>query len=120
MAWDKRDGHLIRYLVNQGFFKGRYIPKCPFCNSDNSRQHVTNDCHKFEKLRERTWMSLKKTRNTEHYKGDLESAILDVYFNPSQECQKELEVLKTFALQLIICVAERDKRDNMSLGVAFS
>ena len=27
MAWDKRDGHLIRYLVNQGFFKGRYIPK---------------------------------------------------------------------------------------------
>ena len=113
MAWDKRDGHLIRYLVNQGFFKGRYIPKCPFCNSDNSRQHVTNVCPKFENLREKTWINLKKTRNIEHYKGDLESAILDVYFNPSGSCQKELEVLKSFAVQLIIIGAERNKAGGM-------
>ncbi len=86
MAWDKRDGHLIRYLVNKGFFKGRYIPKCPFCNSDNSRQHVTNVCQKLENLREKTWINLKKTINIEHYKGDLVSAILDVYFNPSGRC----------------------------------
>src|SRR5690606_24931145 len=31
MAWDKRDGHLIRYLVNHGFYKARFLPECKFC-----------------------------------------------------------------------------------------
>ena len=116
MAWDKRYRHLIRYLVNQGFFKGRYIPKCPFCNSDNSRKHVTNVCPKFENIRGKTWVNLGKTRNIEPYKGDLESAILDVYFNPGENCQKELEVLKSFAVQLIITGAERNKAGGMDFG----
>jgi len=106
MAWDKRDGHLIRYLVNQGFFKGRYILKCPFCNNDNSRNHVTNFCQKFEKLREKMWTELKKTKDIEYYKGDQESAIFEVYFNPGENCQKELEVLISFAVQLIITGAK--------------
>jgi hypothetical protein len=40
----------------------------------------------------------RKDKNIEQYKEDLESEIQDVYFNPSGECHKELEVLKYFAL----------------------
>jgi len=33
MAWDKRDGGMIRYLVNHGFYKARIIPTCKHCGS---------------------------------------------------------------------------------------
>ena len=64
----------------------------------------------------KTWVNLGKTRYIEPYKGDLESAILDVYFNPGENCQKELEVLKSFAVQLIITGAERNKAGGMDVG----
>jgi hypothetical protein len=35
-------------------------------------------------------------------KGDLEHAILEVSFNPGDKCQAELEVIKSFSIQLII------------------
>jgi len=47
-------------------------------------------------------------------KGDLESAILDVYFNAGGNCQKEFEILKSFAMQLIITGAERNKTGGMN------
>ena len=58
MAWDKRDGHMIRYLVNHGFYKARFEPICRYCGDDNSRTHVTNVCPEFEKLRRDTWVEL--------------------------------------------------------------
>ena len=73
---------------------------------------MTNVCEKFEELSRKTWVSLKKTRDTEYYKGDLEDAILDVYLNPSKDIQKELEVLKSFALQLTTTGAGRSNRDE--------
>ena len=39
MAWDKRDGHMIRYLVNFGFYKERIMRKCVLCGEANSRTH---------------------------------------------------------------------------------
>ena len=36
MAWDKRDGHMIRYLVNHGFYKLTFIPICEHCGEANS------------------------------------------------------------------------------------
>jgi len=33
MALDKRGGHMIRYLVNHGFYKARIIPTCKHCGS---------------------------------------------------------------------------------------
>jgi len=39
-----------------------------------------------------------------------------VYFNPGGNCQKELEVLKSFAVQLIITGAERNKTGGMNFG----
>jgi hypothetical protein len=102
MAWDKRDGHLIRYLVNHGFYKERYVPICKYCGMKNSRRHVTNECLTFNGLREWTWKKLGEHRKIERYKGDLETAILDVYFDPGDRCQEELEIVKGFTLQLVI------------------
>jgi hypothetical protein len=108
-AWDKRDGHLIRYLVNHGFYKERYQEVCRYCGQRNGRRHVTNDCSTFEKLRNWTWKALGKYIKTDKYKGDLEKAILDAYFEPGEMCQKVLEVLKGFAIQLIITSCEEDR-----------
>jgi len=58
MAWDKRDGHMIRYLINHGFYKVRIIPTCKHCGEPNIRTHVTNNCPKFDGLRERAWKEL--------------------------------------------------------------
>ena len=51
MVWDKRDRHMIRYLVNHGFYKARFIPICEHCGEENSRTHVTNICPLFDNLR---------------------------------------------------------------------
>ncbi len=105
MAWDKRDSHMIRYLVNHGFYKHRFRPKCEYCGEDNSRGHVTNKCPEFTELRNRTWKEIGKIRMTNlemEYNGDLEKALLDVYFKPSVKIIKELEVVKSFAINLTI------------------
>ncbi len=52
MALDKRDGHMIRYLMNYGFYKVRFNPTCKQCREVNSRKHET--CRKFDELRENT------------------------------------------------------------------
>ena len=101
-AWDKRDYYLIRYLVNHGFFKERFIPLCEHCGEENSRKHVTNDCPAFESVRAWTWGKLQERRTLSKYKGDLEYAILDVYFNPVEDCHKDLDILRGFAMQLTI------------------
>jgi hypothetical protein len=109
-AWDKRDGHLIRYLVNHGFYKERYQEFCRYCGQKNGRRHVTNECPSFEKLREWTCKGLGKYIKIDRYKGDLETAILDAYFDPGEKCQEQLEVLKGFAIQLIITSCVEDGR----------
>lgn len=111
MAWDKRDGHMIRYLVNHGFYKARFIPLCKHCGEANSRKHVTNECPAFDDLRERAWDELDELRKTRvkmkiQFEGDLEKAFLDAYFKPRRESAKELEVLKKFSLQLAITNAK--------------
>ena len=111
MAWDKRDGHMIRYLVNHGFFKARIIPVCKHCGEANSRTHVTNTCPAFDDLRARAWKKLNELRRPiikveDRYDGDLEKAFLDAYFKPRSNCDKELEVLKSFAIQLAIANSE--------------
>jgi len=62
MALDKRDGHMIRYLMNYGFYKVRFNPTCKQCREVNSRKHET--CRKFDELRENTWREFDKLINT--------------------------------------------------------
>jgi len=104
MAWDKRDRHMIRYLVNHGFYKARIIPICKHCGKPNSRSHVTNNCPKFDGLRESAWKELDELKITRlkmkvKFNEDLEKAFLDAYFKPGPKCVGELEVLKKFSLQ---------------------
>ena len=47
IAWDKRDWHMIRYLVDHGFYKARFIPISEYCGEANSLTHVTNICPAF-------------------------------------------------------------------------
>ena len=59
-SYDNRDKHMMNYLLDHGFWKGRYFKKCELCGDDNSRWHVTNKCHAFEKLRNRTLYELRR------------------------------------------------------------
>ena len=63
---------------------------------------MSNECPTFENLIRNTWSKLEKKMKIDRYKGDLESATLDVYFKPSENFQALLEVVKSFALQLVI------------------
>ena len=115
MSWDKRDGHMIRYLVNHGFYKARIIPTCKHCGEANSRTHVTNICPAFDRHRTNAWKELDELRKTrvkmkDKYQGDLEKALLDVFFKPSAKCEKELEVLRKFSLLLAITNSKNTKK----------
>lgn len=104
MAPDKRDGHLIRYLVDFGFYKTRFVKICKHCGQMNSRTHVTNSCRAFEDLR--NWVKSKLFISTE----DVESAILKAYYEPVKDLvSKNLEILRSFAIKLIIKNAELEK-----------
>jgi hypothetical protein len=109
---DKRDGLLLRYLVNYGFFNGRLFEKCQYCDGKNSRSHVTNDCPHFEELRMKT---LRELRSVGTSGSTLERLVLQSYFSPTQAdtgktgTPKVLEVLKKFVAQLYI---GRDKRSS--------
>ena len=65
--------------------------------------HVTNTCPAFDALRKNAWKKLNKLTKPiikveDRYNGDLEKAFLDAYFKPKFYCDKELEVLKSFAI----------------------
>ena len=101
MAWDKRDGHMIRYLVNHGFYKARIIPTFKHCGP-NIRTHVTNNCPKFDELRERAWkehdeLKITRVKMKVKFNEDLEKGFLDAYFKPRPKCVVELEVLNGFS-----------------------
>ena len=77
------------------------------CGEANSRTHVTNACPAFDDLRKGAWKKLNGVTKPvikfeDRYSGDLEKAFLDAYFKPKSNCDKELEVLKSFAIQLAI------------------
>ncbi len=115
MAWGTRDGHMIRYLVNHGFYKARFIPTCKHCGEANSRTHVTNSCPAFNRLRTSAWKELDELRKTrvkmkDKYQGNLEKAFLDVFFKPSAKCEKEMEILRKFSLLLAIINSKNTKK----------
>lgn len=112
MAPDKRDGHLIRYLLDFGFYKTRFCAICKHCGSVNSRSHVTNDCEAFSALRERVRKKLKKVvirKQTDN----LEELILYAYYNPVKERLSDvLNILRDFAICLIIRQAKLEKGEK--------
>ena len=80
---------------------------CMHCGEANIRAHVTNTCPAFDALRKSAWKKLNELTKPiikveDRYNGDLEMAFLDAYFKPKSNCDKELEVLKSFAIQLAI------------------
>jgi hypothetical protein len=52
-------------------------------------------------------------------KEELERNLLDAYFDPGDICQEMLEILKSFAIQLIITTV-RKIVDRDSLGCAYT
>ena len=104
---DKRDGHLIRYLDNFGFYTTRFdgCEICKHCGEVNSRTHVTNESSGFAHLRERTIRKLEGLTG-KRVGTNLERAIIGGYFNTEYQytlnIPKILEVIKNFATELII------------------
>jgi hypothetical protein len=104
---DKRDGHLIRYLDNFGFYTTRFdgCGICKHCGEGNSRTHVTNECSGFKDLRESTTKKLEKLTG-KRVGTNLEGAIINGYFNTeypySSNMPEILEVIKSFATNLLI------------------
>jgi len=52
----------------------------------------------------RAWDQLDEVKNErikekDRYNGDLKKAFLDAYFKPGPECEKQLEVMKSFSVQ---------------------
>lgn len=80
IAWDKRDGHIIRYLLNHGFYKASIIRTCKNCGDANSPTHVTNICPKFDKLRNMAWKELNELRMTRVNEGKIQGGGLDIAF----------------------------------------
>ena len=108
-APDKRDGHLIRYLLDFGFYKARFVKKCKNCGADNSRTHITNLCPAFEGIRERIKKKLMRVTGRP-IQQDLESEILKCYFDPqSIRIAEVLDVLKTFSIGIIIQQCKNEK-----------
>ena len=109
-AYDYKDKHMMNYLLDHGFWKGRYFPKCELCGADNSRKHVTNECHAFSELRNRTIKDIKKHMK-EYDMNDLEKILLDIYYKPTEEKKKVLEIVKNFSTSLIIEKCKIEKGD---------
>ena len=102
MAPDKRDGHLLRYILHYGFYKTRLVPLCKHCGKLNSRTHVTNECEAFGDLRRRTENELSRINGMNEEIG-LEQRILNAYFSPNiGKVNLVLEVLRKFAINLVI------------------
>jgi len=43
-----------------------------------------------------------RIKEKDRYNGELEKALLDAFFKPGPECDKQLEVRKIFSVQLAI------------------
>ena len=96
MEWDKKDGHMIRYLVNHSIYKARFMPICKHCGEANTRTYVTNISHAFDNLRANDWKQLNELRKTrvrmeERNEGGLEKAFLDALFKPRSYCKRSLK-----------------------------
>jgi hypothetical protein len=114
---DKRDIHLLKYIVNGGFYKSQWHDKC-LCGEDNSRTHVTNTCTIYEQLRNSTTEKLGKVLNRRIDAKNLEEAILSEYFRSTGSEVKKipdiLDCMKNFAICLIItwCEAREGRKSN--------
>ena len=81
---DKRDGLVIRYLLNYGFFKERLFPVCRFCGEKNSRTHMTNHCPAFDRLRKEKLEEIKRVLGELEENDNLEKEILRIYYCPDK------------------------------------
>jgi hypothetical protein len=104
---DRRDGHLIRYLLGYGFMDKRLFPECKLCGSNNnSRKHVTNECVFFNDLRRNTLENIGKIIDVANL-DDLEYWVNVIYFGPylswnSTKITKLIGTLKKFACSLYL------------------
>ena len=112
---DRRDGLLIRFFCNYGFFNPRSFPSCLYCKSNNSRTHVVNECKEnfFEDLRQKYLDKIKSINGRKYvniHQNNLENIILDLFFDdPKDNVPKTLIFLKEFVTEFYI---ERSKVNN--------
>lgn len=102
---DRRDGLIIRFYCNYGFFNERLFPSCFYCGRNNSRKHILNDCKEkyFVALRNKYMEKVSKIKGFNYTKnGDLENVLLKLYFEPNKDITKVLPLIKEFMVELFI------------------
>ncbi len=106
---DRRENLVVRWLIKFGFFDSRLFPMSEYCEGENSRRHVTNECPYFRDLRDTTLrkMGTQLGIGNLHNGGDLEELLLPTYFCPPLDWTKKqmrnmVTILKEFASSLYI------------------
>ena len=114
---DRRDALLIKLFCNYGYFESRLFPICKYCNKNNSRTHIINECEEeyFKNLRNEYLNKIKNICGDEiikENKNNLEKILLSLYFEPDKyiKVEKSLKILKEYVVKLYI---ERPKKEEV-------
>ena len=102
---DRRDGLIIRFFCNYGFFNERVYPSCIYCGKNNSRKHILNDCNEkyFIDLRDKYINKINELKGNNYTKNQkFENILLKLYFEPDKDISKVLPLIKEFMVDLYI------------------
>ena len=98
--YDRRDGLVIKFFCNRGFWK--LGDSCKHCGGINDRKHSVDFCAYYDNLRLKTLDKLKNTRilyKNRYSEMSLSEILDEMYFSPDKEKRvrtKAMEFIKNF------------------------
>ena len=113
------DHLLLRFILGRGAFRKDINDKCILCkNSDNSQEHVINDCAKTEKLRTKLTKELNDLDNATRNKTLLDSIFYWYYskdLTDKKRDNKGIRLIKQYVFKIYKLMKEtsssEDKQD---------
>ncbi len=99
-TWYKRDGLIIRSLVNHGFLN-KYNPDMQALREANSRSHFSNNCPEFDKKKNRALKEIDdliKTRvkMKDKFEEELEKDFSEFWIRTSNMAKKDFRKIFRF------------------------
>ena len=98
------DHLLLRFILGRGAFSNDINDKCILCkNSDNSQEHVVNECDKTKKLRAKLTKELNDLDNATKNKTLLDSIFYWYYSKDLQakkKDNKDIRLIKQYVFKL--------------------
>ena len=110
------DHLLLRFILGRGAFRNDINDKCILCkNSDNSQEHVVNECAKTKKLRTKLIKELNDLDNATKNKTLLDSIFYWYYSKDLQaknNNNKGIRLIKKFVFKIYKLVKETSKETS--------